>query len=167
MVDSAGWGPSSRRRSQKPEQFCTTFHSWLLLCTAPWLPPQVLLLSCCWWVHSALRHHSYYYCKIIKSWNHEVMEYIIVAHCQYTRLWDAKSNGHVIFLVCSRMVLGVCAQADLLQVYGCGAVSPVSGCSVVGMHLLQHPPCPLTVCRVCWSRWKTVQLHLHRGQCVC
>lgn len=51
----------------------------------------------------------------------------------------------------SRMVLGVCVQEDLLQDYGSGAMSLVSVCSVVRMHLLQQQPCPLTVCCVCSS----------------
>lgn len=63
--------------------------------------------------------------------------------------------GHfnVVLIVCTcvllRVVLGVCVPAEFLQDSGPCSVSPVSGCGLVRVHLLQHEPRPFPLCCVC------------------
>lgn len=67
-------------------------------------------------------------------------------------------------LFSSRVVLGVSPATVVLPNPGCGSVHLLGDRRVVGVHVLQHHPCPVPLRSLHTAGWEDIQLHLHRGR---
>lgn len=139
---------SSRRCSKKPEQSSQNLHPQL-----PFSPQQldqeVCLHSNSGWVQST----------IMLSFS--VVNQVNISKKEHAASWV--TSVCVCVCVVLRVVLGVCVQTGHLQAAVGAPGSPLCSSCLVWMHLLQHTPRPLTVCRLCSESWTASQLHLYRG----